>query len=255
MPFDSDFFGGFEDLFSSQENLFSTDIKTILGKNVILNYLCKIEFEIRSFGYSPSANEIAKFYEECKKKGGIIQFFSNPVIKNILQEIQSMPTVKLYLKRRIFDDIEDDKIKVLENTLKNNDKLTDKLNKDINEFSKQKELRRKKINKIMKQNDCTFEEAEKRYEQKLLLEQQKKLKQELDQEFMNLLLPSSNISDTKTKILPDEGTSFADYIYKTNKNLYEQLKKDGTIQEENNTEITLDDNFNDNNIDNDSYWN
>lgn len=251
MLFDSDFFGGFEDLFGSQENLFLTDIKTILGKNVILNYLCKIEFEIRSFGYSSSANEIAKFYEDCKKSGGIVQFFSNPVIKNILQEVQYMPTVKFYLKRRIFDDIEDDKIKALEETLKNNDKLTVKLNKDINEFSKQKELRRKKINKIMKQNDCTFEEAEKIYEQRLLLEQQKKLKQELDQEFMNFILPS-NTNYTTTKL--SSSLPSASDVSKTIKDTFEQFEKDRIIQKENNTEIKLDDNFNDNNIDNDSYW-
>ena len=53
----------------------------------------------------------------------MISFFTNPVIKMILSEIQYMPTLRTYLKNRIFDDIENDKRENLDNIYNNNEEI------------------------------------------------------------------------------------------------------------------------------------
>lgn len=167
MTFGNSMFGDFDlkNILGNETNLFTnTDVKTILGRNIVKNYLSKIDFEIKTFGYSESSIDIIEFYEECKKNGGIVEFISNSVIKMILDEIQNMRTVKAYLKDRIFDDIEEEKAQNLENIFNNNEELSEKINQDKQDFMLQKEIRRKEIIKIQKRYNCSFEEAEKIYE-------------------------------------------------------------------------------------------
>ena len=167
MTFGNSMFGDFDikNLMTSDTNMFTdTDVKTILGRNIVKNYLSKIDFEIKTFGYSESSIEIIEFYEECKKKGGIVEFVLNPVIKMILDEMENMRTVKYYLKDRIFDDIEDEKSKSLDDLFNNNEEITEKINQEKQDYMLEKEIRRKEIIKIQKRYNCSFEEAENIYE-------------------------------------------------------------------------------------------
>lgn len=142
----------------------STDVKTILGRNLVKNFVGKIKFELSTLGYSDTANDIAEFYQSCCKSGGIVKFVSNPVIKMILDEVESTPSVKFYLKDRIFDDIEVEKAQSLDKIFESNDELFEKTQHKEHEYKLQHELRRKAIKKIQKEKNCTFEEAEKIYE-------------------------------------------------------------------------------------------
>lgn len=167
MTFGNSMFGDFDikSMMTSDTNMFTdTDVKTILGRNIVKNYLSKIDFEIKTFGYSESSIEIIEFYEECKKKGGIVEFVLNPVIKMILDEMENMRTVKSYLKDRIFDDIEDEKSKSLDDLFNNNEEITEKINQEKQDYMLEKEIRRKEIIKIQKRYNCSFEEAENIYE-------------------------------------------------------------------------------------------
>ena len=167
MTFGNSMFGDFDikSMMASDTNMFTdTDVKTILGRNIVKNYLSKIDFEIKTFGYSESSIEIIEFYEECKKKGGIVEFVLNPVIKMILDEMENMRTVKSYLKDRIFDDIEDEKSKSLDDLFNNNEEITEKINQEKQDYMLEKEIRRKEIIKIQKKYNCSFEEAENIYE-------------------------------------------------------------------------------------------
>lgn len=167
MTFGNSMFGDFDikSMMASDTNMFTdTDVKTILGRNIVKNYLSKIDFEIKTFGYSESSIEIIEFYEECKKKGGIVEFVLNPVIKMILDEIENMRTVKYYLKDRIFDDIENEKSKSLDNLFNNNEEITEKINQEKQNYMLEKEIRRKEIIKIQKRYNCSFKEAENIYE-------------------------------------------------------------------------------------------
>ena len=167
MAFGNSMFGDFDmkTPMASDTNMFTdTDVKTILGRNIVKNYLSKIDFEIKTFGYSESSIEIIEFYEECKKKGGIVEFVLNPVIKMILDEIENMRTVKYYLKDRIFDDIEDEKSKSLDDLFNNNEEITEKINQEKQNYMLEKEIRRKEIIKIQKRYNCSFKEAENIYE-------------------------------------------------------------------------------------------
>lgn len=111
---------------SGDTNVFSQDIKSIYGKNVVWNFLGKIKGEIKFMGYSNSANEIAGFYDKCKKSGEVAKFFTNPVVNMILKEMIKDNTVKNYLQERIFDLIKEEQIQILNNALKdNNQKYTD----------------------------------------------------------------------------------------------------------------------------------
>ena len=144
----------------------NTDVKTILGRNLVKNFVCKIKLELQTLGYSDTALEIAEFYNSCRKSGGIIKFVSNPVIKMILNEIENMPSVKSWLQDRIFDDIEVEKAENLDKIFNNNDELYEQTQHKEHEYKVNKELRRKEILKIQKEKNCSFEEAEKIYEQR-----------------------------------------------------------------------------------------
>lgn len=122
-----DVFDNFDLSFLSGDiNVFSQDINSVYGKNVIWNFLGKIKGEIKFMGYSNSANEIAEFYDKCKKSGEVAKFFTNPVINMILKEMIKDSTVKNYLKERIFNLIKKEQIQLLNNILENNtEKYTD----------------------------------------------------------------------------------------------------------------------------------
>ena len=83
-----DLFDNFDlNFLSGDIDVFSQDINSVYGKNVIWNFLGKIKGEIKLMGYSNSANEIAEFYDKCKKSGEVAKFFTNPVINMILKEM------------------------------------------------------------------------------------------------------------------------------------------------------------------------
>ena len=131
-------------LLGSNNNLFRQDVTTLRGKNVVLDFMAQIDFEIRLFGWSKTASKIAEFYDTC---GGYCIFMSNPVVKMILEETEYNSTVKKYLDQRFFQYIEQDKIKDLDRIFNNNECLTndikakedkyielqDKVNREIKE--------------------------------------------------------------------------------------------------------------------------
>ena len=145
-----------------------TDIKSVLGKNIVLNFIDKMNFELKLFDFSETALKIAEFYEEVKNTTGIVSFFQNPVIQMILYEIEDKPYLKKYLYERIFGDIEQDKIKCLDNTFKNNEEIYSKTQEQVNKFVGQKAIYEKQIKKIMKDKKCDRKTAELIYENEKL---------------------------------------------------------------------------------------
>lgn len=139
----NDDFNILNELLGSNNDLFRQDITTLRGKNVVLDFVAQIDFEIRLFGWSKTASKIAEFYDTC---GGYCIFMSNPVVKMILNETEYNSTVKKYLYQRFFQYIEQDKIKV-DRIFNNNERLTndikakedkyielqDKVNREIKE--------------------------------------------------------------------------------------------------------------------------
>lgn len=140
----NDDFNILNELFGLSDDLFQQDVTTLRGKNVVLDFVAQIDFEIRLFGWSKTASKIAEFYDTC---GGYCIFMSNPVVKMILEETEYNSTVKKYLYQRFFQYIEQDKIKDLDRIFNNNECLTndikakedkyielqDKVNREIKE--------------------------------------------------------------------------------------------------------------------------
>ena len=139
-----DLFDNFDLNFLSDDiNVFSQDVNSVYGKNVIWNFLGKIKGEIKFMGYSNSANEIAEFYDKCKKSGEVAKFFTNPVINMILKEMIKDSTVKNYLEERIFDLIKKEQIQSLNNILENNTKKYTDLKIKEQEFIANKKIKEK----------------------------------------------------------------------------------------------------------------
>jgi hypothetical protein len=162
---------------SEQDNLSfftKTNIKTVLGKNQVLNFVDKMNFELKMFDFSETALNIAEFYEESKNTKGIISFYQNQVIQMILYVIEDYPNLKKYLYERIFDNIEQDKIKCLDNTFKNNEEIYQKTQEQVNKFVEQKAIYEKQIKKIMKEKKCDRKTAELIYENEKLKKLAKK---------------------------------------------------------------------------------
>ena len=239
MPLGNDGFFNMNEFANTSDTSFFTNIdtKTILGKNLVLNFLGKIEFEIKALGFSDTANEIAEYYEEAKKQGGIVEFFSNPVIKMILQEIQNKTVLKNYLKQRIFDDIEQEKIKCFNNTYNNNEKITEDIEKEKQEFLKQKRLKDKKIKKIMEEKNVSYEQAKKIYEKDL----QNSLNTKIDEIFKGFLSEGALEIDTCQPF----NFKIEDVNYEENKK--NRFKKTKKIKLDNDTQ-------DDQNTDNDNFW-
>lgn len=159
---------------AKNNNIFSTNVKSILGRNIVLNYIQGMDFELKMFNFSETANDIASFYEGNKRAGTISKFYNNDVIKMILEEIQDMPALKKYLYTRIFDLIEQDKINILQKIYDDNEKISSKVEAEENKYLFEKEKYKQAIKKIMKEKNCSEETAKIIYENKKLKEQFKK---------------------------------------------------------------------------------
>lgn len=141
MLFDDSDFMNLGDIFGSKHSdIVNTDINTISGKNVVLNYIARIDMEIGMFGYSDSSLELIDFYEECKTSGNLLKFCDNPVVKFIKEKMIKYPTVKAYLEERFFDEVETDIINFYNNIFENSEK--------INEDVKVKEADYNQVKKI-----------------------------------------------------------------------------------------------------------
>ena len=249
MLFDNNSFFGDLDVFCEENTNFftNTNPKTILGKNLVLNFLGEIEFEIRTLGFSNKANEIANFYENCKTTTGIISFFANPVIKMILQEIQYMPTIRTYLKNRIFDDIENDKIQSLDNIFNNNETIyQENINKN-QEYLKAKILKEKEIKKIMSKYNCTKEKAEQLYNKQKLQSAKSQIEKGLENSLRSIL------SSFDLDIVKDVNIKTDDDIIN---DFFELQKKSIVIDtdDNNNIELTYDDNENTSQDNSNGFW-
>ena len=185
---------------SEQDNLSfftKTNIKTVLGKNQVLNFVDKMNFELKMFDFSETALNIAEFYEESKNTKGIVSFYQNQVIQMILYVIEDYPNLKKYLYERIFNNIEKDKIKCLDDTFKNNEEIYNKTQEQVNKFVEQKAIYEKKIKKIMKEHKCDRKTAELIYENEKL----KKMAQK-----QGFVLPSFSVEFPNIAINSGVGT-------------------------------------------------
>lgn len=228
---------------SEQDNLSfftKTNIKTVLGKNQVLNFVDKMNFELKMFDFSETALNIAEFYDDTKNTKGIISFYQNQVIQMILYVIEDYPNLKKYLYERIFDNIEEDKIKCLDDTFKNNEEIYNKTQEQVNKFVEQKAIYEKKIKKIMKEHKCDRKTAELIYENEKL----KKMAQK-----QGFILPSFDI---KFSNLPNiAGTSMPQTPQKDS-NSEDLNLPDKEIKME---EITIDDVQNNNDsFDDENFW-
>jgi len=228
---------------SEQDNLSfftSTNIKTVLGKNQVLNFIDKMNFELKMFDFSETALNIAKFYEESKNTKGIISFYQNQVIQMILYVIENYPELKKYLYERIFDSIEQDKIKCLDNTFKNNEEIYQKTQEQVNKFVEQKAIYEKKIKKIMKDNKCNRKTAELIYENERL----KKLAQK-----QGFVSPSFGVEFPNIPNIFGTGIPQAPQKDSGSKNI---TSSDDTVEQE---EIIIDDTQNNNDsFDDENFW-
>lgn len=239
----------------------NTDVKTILGRNLVKNFVCKIKLELQTLGYSDTALEIAEFYNSCRKSGGIVKFVSNPVIKMILNEIENIPSVKSWLWDRIFDDIEVEKAQNLDEIYNNNDELFEQTQHKEHEYKVNKELRRKEILKIQKEKKCSFEEAEKIYEKMHANKNKAKKEESLIKDLDNFLKIMPNIEPTSVfDMLNDISNISNDTQNNINNNdNYDDTKSDtkGINKDISNTNtVSLDDDIKDDGAtsDNDNFW-
>lgn len=143
MLFDDSDFMNLGDIFCSKHSdIVNTDINTISGKNVVLNYIARIDMEIGMFGYSDSSLELIDFYEECKTSGNLLKFCDNSVIKFIKEKMVKYPVVKAYLEERFFDEVETDIINFYNNIFENSEKI----NKEVK--TKETEYKTNKDNQV-----------------------------------------------------------------------------------------------------------
>ena len=140
-------------LLGSNNDLFQQDVTTLRGKNVVLDFVAQIDFEIRLFGWSKTASKIAEFYDTC---GGYCIFMSNPVVKMILEETEYNSVVKKYLYQRFFQYIEQDKIKDLDRIFNNNERLTNDIKAKEDKYIELQD----KVNREIKKCGISREVAE-----------------------------------------------------------------------------------------------
>ena len=228
---------------SEQDNLSfftSTNIKTVLGKNQVLNFVDRMNFELKMFDFSETALNIAEFYEESKNTKGIISFYQNQVIQMILYVIENYPELKKYLYERIFDSIEQDKIKCLDNTFKNNEEIYNKTQEQVNKFVEQKAIYEKKIKKIMKEKKCDRKTAELIYE----IEKIKKIAKK-----QGLILPSFGVEFPNIPNICGTGMPQAPQKDSGSENT---ISSDNTVEQE---EIIIDDiQNNSDSFDDENFW-
>lgn len=227
---------------SEQDNLSfftKTNIKTVLGKNQVLNFVDKMNFELKMFDFSETALNIAEFYDDTKNTKGIVSFYQNQVIQMILYVIEDYPNLKKYLYERIFDNIEEDKIKCLDDTFKNNEEIYNKTQEQVNKFVEQKAIYEKKIKKIMKEHKCDRKTAELIYENEKL----KKMAQK-----QGFILPSFSVEFPNIPNIT--GTGIPKDIQK-NDDTQDLPLPDKEIEME---EIVIDDTQIENSSDDENFW-
>ena len=228
---------------SEQDNLSfftKTNIKTVLGKNQVLNFIDKMNFELKMFDFSETALNIAEFYDDTKNTKGIVSFYQNQVIQMILYVIEDYPNLKKYLYERIFDNIEEDKIKCLDDTFKNNEEIYNKTQEQVNKFVEQKAIYEKKIKKIMKEHKCDRKTAE------LIYENEKLKKMAQKQGFM---LPSFGVEFPNIPNIFGTGMPQAPQKDSGSENT---ISSDNTVEQE---EIIIDDIQNNNDsFDDENFW-
>ena len=144
----NDDFNILNELFGLSDDLFQQDVTTLRGKNVVLDFVAQIDFEIRLFGWSKTASKIAEFYDTC---GGYCIFMSNPVVKMILEETDYNSMVKKYLYQRFFQYIEQDKIKDLDRIFNNNERLTNDIKVKEDKYVELQD----KVNREIKERDIS----------------------------------------------------------------------------------------------------
>lgn len=230
---------------SEQDNLSfftKTNIKTVLGKNQVLNFVDKMNFELKMFDFSETALNIAEFYDDTKNTKGIVSFYQNQVIQMILYVIEDYPNLKKYLYERIFDNIEEDKIKCLDDTFKNNEEIYNKTQEQVNKFVEQKAIYEKKIKKIMKEHKCDRKTAELIYENEKL----KKMAQK-----QGFILPSFGIEFPSVPNITGTGMPQTSQTQKDSgsENI---ISSDNTVEQE---EIIIDDiQNNSDSFDDENFW-
>lgn len=228
---------------SEQDNLSfftKTNIKTVLGKNQVLNFVDKMNFELKMFDFSETALNIAEFYDDTKNTKGIVSFYQNQVIQMILYVIEDYPNLKKYLYERIFNNIEEDKIKCLDDTFKNNEEIYNKTQEQVNKFVEQKAIYEKKIKKIMKEHKCDRKTAELIYENEKL----KKMAQK-----QGFILPSFDI---KFSNIPNITGTGMPQVPQKDSGSENTISSDNTVEQE---EIIIDDiQNNSDSFDDENFW-
>lgn len=158
----------------------SVDVDSIVGRNLVLNFIKKIELEIKMLDFSETSMDLIDFYEYCKKNTSVFDFFNNSVVKMIQEEIENNNTVKKYLNERLFDLIQEDVKKYLQKLYNNSEQLEEEIKSKNQEYILLKTKEEKKIKKIQKQYNCSYEEA---------------VKKNKANELMDALLPSPVLQD------------------------------------------------------------
>lgn len=210
---------------ATEENFFTaTDVSTILGKNLVKNFVAKIGFELGMFGYSETSLDIIDFYEQCKKNGGIVEFQTNKVVKMIKDEMNNNSNVRMYLNDRIFNEIQEEIIKCYEDTFNKNDELYTKIQNENQDFMEQKELERKAIKKIQKELKCDEEKAREIYNKNKNLEQAEKGAKDIFDTVFGIPVPSLPMPLPKKSIKIDDFGGFVDELNELNK-IEQELNK------------------------------
>lgn len=254
MPFEDSGFFGIDKMFDDDKGCFFTDVdvNTLTGKNQVLNYLARMDLELRAVGYTEAVVEIAGFYDDFCTKGGnkIADFYLNPVAQMILEKIEEMPRLKAFLYERVFDEIKEQYIKECEQTYLQNENLENKVQEQEQNFKKDKVLQNREIKKLAKENNISFDEAKKLYEQN----KQDEIEKEHLMNFLNRL--------PKSFALPMDSLNNKTCIDVTNlinpkKSKHRQNKKnnDKTKYISLDDDIKNNDNNNDDTDDLNNFWN
>lgn len=239
MSFDNNRFFGTEKLFNNKDDKYfflDTDVNTIGGKNQVLNYVARMELELRVAGFTEAVVEIAQFYDNFVAEGNkVADFYLNPVIKMILVEIEDKPRLKTFLYERIFDDVKNEYIKECENTFNENENLQTDVNMQEQNYKKDKVLKEKEIKRLAKEQNISYEEAKELIQNK----EQDQVEQKELVNFMNGLGFS----------LPSFGLNPIDISQNIPKNLNKKSKKQNN--KDKTKYVSLDDDTKDNNQNND----
>lgn len=253
MSFDNNGFFELGNVFGEEsKGCFFTDVdtSTITGRNQVLNYLARMEFEIRAVGFSEAVVELAGFYDDFVHKSGnkIADFYLNPVIKMILEKIETMPKVKNFLYERVFDFVKEEYYKECEQTFNNTDELNDEIKQKEQEFKKSQIIKNREIKKLAKENNITFEEAEKLYNES----KQDKIEKDELLKFMNSILPTLPLPNF------DKNIGIDIPMYKNKNNITKNNKTNKNKNKDKTQYVSLDDDTNNNDKNQnkpDDFWN